>query len=75
MEVISQLQLYLSHNLPGPWPIPLHFILTDIEATTIYVWTDVSLERLSRVALREMCHCSLDNKVALCTKTIPLRPF
>lgn len=78
MEVISQLQLYLSYNLPGLWPIhlfPLHLILTDIEATIIYVCTDVSLERLSRVALREMCHCSHDNKVALCTKTNPLRPF
>lgn len=30
---------------------------------------------LSGMALKEMCHCSLDNKVALCTKTNPLRLF
>lgn len=57
------------------------FILRDIMETA-YVLTALMLQGIMKwhfssagVALKEMCHCSLDNKVALCTKTNPLRPF
>ncbi len=46
-----------------------------IDAAMHYEMTFLFCERLSGVALKEMCHCSHDNKVALCTKTNPPRPF
>lgn len=47
--------------------------MCSIYIAVSYEMTFLFCERLSWVALKEMCHCSLDNKVALCTKTNPPR--
>ncbi len=76
----------LCHKLPGPWPIHLlpfylnrcrrnYLCMRCIDVAVHYEMTFLFSQRLSGAALKEMCHCSLDNKVALCTKTNPLRPF
>lgn len=76
----------LCHNLSGPWPIhllPFHLnayhrnylCMRCIDVAMHHEMTFLFCEHLSGVALKEMCHCSLDNKVALCTKTNPPRPL
>lgn len=76
--------VYTCHSVSASWPIrvlPFH----SSWCCRNYLWmrcTDVTMycemtflfcDYLSGVALKEMCHCNLDNKVALCTKTNPLR--
>lgn len=86
MEVVPELlHSYVIICLASGQSTSSLFIFIDIRET-IYVCAALMLqciiemaflfcERLSGVALKEMCHCSLDNKVALCTKTNPPRPF